>query len=135
MPTLNPYLSFRSNAREALEFYHAVLGGELEVMAFGTMPDLAHSSDELDLVMHGSVTTEDGMVLMASDTPSDMTFVEPQGISISIGGAEADRLRQIWNALLDGGTATMPLGPAPWGGEFGMLTDRFGIGWMISIDG
>lgn len=63
-----------------------------------------------------------------------MEYEKPQGISVSVSGTESDRLRAIWDGLLDGGSATMPLAPAPWGGDFGMLVDRFGVAWMMSID-
>ena len=134
MPTLNPYISFRDNARAALERYREVLGGDLQIMTFGSMPEVGYAPSESELVMHGQLTTEDGMVLMASDTPSSMDYEKPQGISVSVSGTESDRLRAIWDGLLDGGSATMPLAPAPWGGDFGMLVDRFGVAWMMSID-
>lgn len=134
MATLNPYISFRENARAALERYHEVLGGSLEISTFGSMPGMGYDPSESELVMHGSLTTDDGMVLMASDTPSSMEFQAPQGVSVSISGTEADRLRAIWDGLLDGGAATVSLAPAPWGGDFGMLVDRFGVAWMVSID-
>ncbi|MGW9627952.1 VOC family protein [Microbacterium sp. NPDC055521] len=134
MPILNPYLSFRDNAREALERYQHVLGGELQIMTFGSMPELPQDSSERELVLHGQLTTDDGLILMASDTPAHMEYQEPQGVAISISGTEVDRLRAIWDGLLDGGTATAPLGAAPWGGDFGMLVDRFGVAWMLSID-
>ncbi len=135
MPALNPYLSFRSNAREALDFYYSVLGGSLEISTFGSMPDMGHDPSESDLVMHGQITTEDGMILMASDTPSVMQYQPAQGISVSLSGIEADRLRGVWDGLSDGATVLMPLAPAPWGGEFGMLVDRFGITWMVNVNG
>ena len=69
MPTLNPYISFRDNARAALERYREVLGGELQIMTFGSMPEMGYEPSESELVMHGQLTTDDGMVLMASDTP------------------------------------------------------------------
>lgn len=134
MPLLNPYISFRDNARAALERYREVLGGDLQIMTFGSMPEMGYEPSESELVMHGQLTTDDGMVLMASDTPSSMEYQAPQGISVSLSGTESDRLRAIWDGLLDGGTASMPLAPAPWGGDFGMLVDRFGVAWMMSID-
>lgn len=135
MAVLNPYLSFHDNARAALEFYQGVLGGSLDIMTFGSMPDMGYEPSEAEHVMHGQLTTEDGLVLMASDTPSSLEYVPAQGMSVSLSGAEADRLRAVWDGLSDGATITMPLGPAPWGGDFGMLTDRFGIAWLMSIDG
>ena len=134
MVTLNPYLSFRDNARTPLEHYQRVLGGSLDISTFNSMPDMGYDPAEGRLVMHGQLTTDDGMVLMASDTPSGMEYREPQGISVSLSGSESERLHGVWDALSDGASVAVPLSPAPWGGEFGMLTDRFGISWLVAID-
>ena len=133
MPSLNPYLSFRGNAREAMEFYRDVLGGDLQVMTFEGFSDMGISDAEKNLVMHAQLNTPDGFVLMGSDTPSSMPYQAPAGISISISGDDEAHLRGLWDGLVDGGTITMPLESPPWGGLFGMLVDRFGIDWMISI--
>jgi PhnB protein len=136
MANLNPYLSFRDSAREAMEFYQSVLGGDLAVSTFGEMPDSGVAEGEGNLVMHAQLSAPGGLVLMASDTPTGMEYQAPQGMSVSLSGGSADAnyLRQCWEGLEDGGTAMMPLAPAPWGGEFGMLVDRFGITWMVAID-
>ncbi|MGW8481979.1 VOC family protein [Microbacterium sp. NPDC055903] len=134
MVNLNPYLSFQNSAREALEFYQSVLGGTLDLSEFGSMPEMAYAPDEANLIMHGQLTTEDGLVLMASDTPSSMTYEKPQGISVSLSGNEGERLHAAWDGLANGGQVVMPLDAAPWGGEFGMLVDRFGISWMVAVD-
>lgn len=135
MTVLNPYISFRDNARAALEFYHGVLGGSLDLMPFSSMPDMGHDPSENDLIMHGQLTTDDGLVLMASDTPSTMEYAAPQGVSVSLSGNDGARLHTLWDGLSDGATITMPLAAAPWGGEFGMLVDRFGVAWMVSVNG
>lgn len=135
MAILNPYLSFRDNARAALEFYQRVLGGTLDISTFGSMPEMEYQPEESEHVMHGHLTTDDGMVLMASDTPLNMEHQAPQGVSVSLSGSETDRLRAAWDGLSDGASITMPLTAAPWGGDFGMLTDRYGVAWMVSIDG
>lgn len=132
MPALNPYLSFRDNARAAMEFYHRALGGDLEVSTFESFPDMVPDPSEQALVMHAQLTTPDGLVLMASDAPSTMPYAPPQGISVSLSGDDADALRSAWDALTEGGTVEMPFEQAPWGGLFGMFTDRFGIHWMIN---
>ena len=62
MVNLNPYLSFRNTARDALEHYHSVLGGSLDIMTFGSMPDMGYDPSESELVMHGQLTTDDGLV-------------------------------------------------------------------------
>lgn len=135
MVNLNPYLSFRDEARDALQFYRDVLGGTLDISEFGSMPDMGYEPSEASLVMHGQLTTDDGLVLMASDTPTSMTYEKPQGMSVSLSGDESERLHAVWDGLAEGGRVVVPLAPAPWGGEFGMLTDRFGITWLVAIDG
>lgn len=131
---LNPYLSFRDNAREAMEFYRSVLGGTLTISTFAEY----HASEdpsEADKVMHAMLETEDGLVLMAADTPNSMEYEAGSSISLSLSGDDPERLRALWDGLSDGGTVVMPLEPAPWGDSFGMLTDRYGTAWMVNIAG
>ncbi|GAA3658709.1 VOC family protein [Microbacterium marinilacus] len=132
MPVLNPYLAFRGEARAAMEFYHSVFGGELEVETFAD-GGVDHDPADADLVLHAVLETPDGMVLMASDTPSGAPFAGPGGHAVSISGDEEEDLAEWWEALSDGGTVVLPLTEPDWGGLFGMLTDRFGVRWMISI--
>jgi PhnB protein len=132
--TLNPYVSFIDNAREAMTFYHSVFGGELTLSTFGEM----HASEDpnvVDLIMHSVLTTGNGFTLMASDTSNRMPRDEGTEISISVSGAAEDEqsLRSAWDALAEGATITMPLETAMWGDTFGMLTDKFGLHWMVSI--
>ena len=134
MPALNPYLSFRTEARQAMEFYQGVLGGELVINTFGEFPDMVQNPSQADLVMHGQLDTPDGLVLMASDTPDGMTYAPPQGISVSLSGNTQEVTQAVWDKLSDGATITMPLDVPPWGGTFGMLVDRFGIAWMLHGD-
>lgn len=134
MPNLNPYLSFRTEARQAMEFYRSVLGGELDINVFGEFPDMVQDPSQKDLVMHAQLTTPEGLVLMASDTPNGMNYEPPQGISVSLSGISEGTARTAWEKLSEGGTVTMPLDTPPWGGLFGMLVDRFGIAWMLSVD-
>lgn len=133
MATLSPYLNFRAQAREAMEFYRSVLGGELTVSTFGEYG--VGGETEADGIMHGQLVTEDGLVLQGSDVPSSLGFEEGRRITVSLFGdaSEAELLRHRFAGLSDGGEVTQPLEPAPWGDEFGMLTDRFGIGWMVNI--
>jgi PhnB protein len=130
---LNPYLSFRDNAREAMDFYQSVFGGELTRSTFGEM----HASEdpaEQDKIMHSMLVT-DGLALMAADTPSGMDVTPGTNISISLSGEDDAELRGYWERLSKGANITMPLEQAPWGDSFGMLTDRFGIAWMVNIAG
>lgn len=134
MVTLNPYLSFKDTAREAMEFYHQVFGGDLQVMTFEGFDDMGIGEDERTLVMHSMLTTPDGFTLMGSDTPSSMPYAQPAGMSVSLSGDDESKLRGFWDALADGATVTMPLDTPPWGGLFGMLRDRFGIDWMVAVN-
>ena len=135
MTTLNPYLSFHRNAREALEFYAKVLGGELTMSTFCEFQMPGTADDDLDLIMLGMITTPGGMTLMASDTPQGMSRPDETFITISLSGDDEPALRAMWDGLADGATVTMPLGPVPWGDTFGQLTDRFGVSWMVDITG
>lgn len=128
---LNPYLSFADTAREAMTFYHSVFGGRLELSTFA---EFRASDDpaEADKVMHSQLETEDGLTLMASDTPAGMEVRPQSGVSVTVNGDEEDRLRGYWERLSEGGTVIMPYELAPWGAIFGMCVDRFGTSWMIS---
>jgi PhnB protein len=131
---LNPYLGFRDTAREAMEFYRSVFGGELTVSTFADF----HASDdpaEQDKVMHSMLTTGNGLALMAADMPNRMAYTAGTNHAISLsGGADDDaELRGYWDKLSDGATITEPLKAAPWGDAFGMLTDKFGVTWMVNI--
>ncbi|WP_347568602.1 VOC family protein [Isoptericola sp. AK164] len=136
MARLNPYLSFRTGAREALEHYRSALGGELEITTFGSMPGMADDPADQELVMHGSVTTPDGLVVMASDTPSSMTYTAPtSGVTVALTGGPEDLeyVRGAIAALSEGATDVMPFEKAPWGDYYGQLTDKFGIAWMFDV--
>ncbi len=129
---LNPYLSFRDQARAALEFYHSVFGGELALNTFGEF----HASEdpaEQDRIMHGELTTPTGLVLMGADTPDSMAFNPGDGPTVSLSGTDEDELRVLWERLSADATVAVQLGPAPWGAVFGMCTDQFGINWLVNI--
>lgn len=134
MLRLNPYLSFRTEAREAMEFYQSILGGDLAIDTFEGYDEMGVSPDEMHLVMHAHLTTPGGLILMGADTPSNMPYQEPAGISVSLSGNESDTLQRAWDGLSEGGTITLPYETPPWGGRFGMLIDRFRIPWMILAD-
>jgi PhnB protein len=131
MPSvLNPYISFRDNARQALEFYKDVFGGNLSVNTFGEYGD--PDQPGADGVMHGQLETDSGFTLMASDTPPGMEFGSGGGnISISLSGDDEQELRGYWDKLSEGGTVTMPFEKQMWGDLFGMCTDKFGVPWLV----
>ena len=130
---LNPYLSFQGNAREAIEFYQQVFGGELTLSTFGEygMAD----ENVANQVMHAQLETPSGYTLMVSDTPPGMDYTPGTNITVSLSGDDADDLRGYFTKLSEGGTVTMPLEKQMWGDEFGSCTDRFGIPWMANISG
>lgn len=129
---LNPYLNFRDEARQALEFYHGVFGGELEISTFGSMG--MGTRAEADKVMHGLIRATD-LALMAADTPNEMDRASGSSISISLSGDDEAILRGYWDALSASGQVVLPLDVAPWGDAFGMCVDKFGISWMVNIAG
>jgi PhnB protein len=130
---LNPYLSFADNARQALEFYRSVFGGELALSTFGES-GMADGPDA-DKIMHGQLETPAGYTLMASDAPEGMEHSAGSQISVSLSGDDADELRGYFAGLSAGGEVTMPLEKQMWGDEFGMCVDPFGIAWMVNISG
>ena len=131
--TLNPYINFVDDARQALEFYRSVFGGTLRLSTFGEFG--APVSVDPDLVMHGQLDTDSGFTLMASDSPPEMRGAPGSNIAISLSGDDASELRGYWDMLAENGTVTMPLERQMWGDEFGMCTDRFGVDWMVNIAG
>lgn len=132
--TLNPYLNFRENAREAMEFYQSVFGGELNVSTFADF-QAAEDPSENDLVMHAQLDGANGITLMGADTPKRMSFDGHSGFSVSLSGDDDGLLRGYWDKLADGGQVAQPLETAPWGDSFGMLVDRFGVSWLVNISG
>ncbi len=135
MTRLNPYISFRGEAKEAMEFYQSVFGGELAQSTFGEFPMPGIGEDEATKIMHSQLETPGGMVLMAADTPSSMELSPGNNITVSLFGDDEAELRGYWDGLAEGGTVAMPLEAAPWGDTFGQLVDRYGIAWMVNISG
>ena len=135
--SLHPYLYFTNNAREAMTRYQEVLGGQLEIMGVGDMPE--GEAEQMpfeappDMVIHAALTLDDGSLLMASDDPSgDGAGVK--GVSINITITDHDEARRIFEALADGGEVAMPLDATFWAPLFGMCVDRFGVSWMVNVD-
>jgi PhnB protein len=131
---LNPYLTFNGNARQAMELYQRVLGGELVISTFGEYG--AAEGVDPEGVMHANLVTDAGFTIMASDNAPGAPEVTGGGSSsVSISGQsdDADVMRGWFEGLSEGGTVTMPLEKQMWGDEFGMVVDRFGTPWMVNI--
>ncbi len=131
---LNPYISFRDNAREAMEFYKSVFGGTLELSTFKE-GGMSKNQADADQIMHGMLVAENGMTLMGADTPDGMEYKPGTNISVSLSGDNEEELSGYYEKLSAGGKIGQPLTKAPWGDTFGMLTDKFGIFWMVNIAG
>ncbi|MEY9953648.1 VOC family protein [Leifsonia sp. EB34] len=135
MPSiLNPYLNFRTQAREAMEFYQSVFGGSVQQSTFAEY-GMNQDPADADLIMHAQLTSDAGFTLMAADVPSHMELKEGSQISISLSGDDEAQLSGYYDKLVDGGTVLEPLAKAPWGDSFGMLVDRFGVQWLVNIAG
>lgn len=134
MPTqLNPYLSFKNNARQAMEFYHSVFGGNLRMNTFKEY-HAAQDPREENNIMHAELVGANGITFMASDTPDRMEYHPGANITMSLSGEDEAELKGYFQKLSAGGKVTMPLEKAMWGDMFGMCTDQFGINWMVNVN-
>ncbi len=130
---MNPYISFRGNAREAMEFYKTAFGGKLTMSTFKEA-GMSVEPNEADMIMHAMIEADNGIVLMASDVPKQhRDYQEGASIRISLSGDNDAELRGYWDTLSVGGAIKQPLVAAPWGDTFGMFADKFGIQWMVNI--
>jgi len=129
---LNPYLNFKDNTRQAMEFYRSVFGGELRMSTF---KEYHASSDpgEDDMIMHAELKAGNGITFMAADTPSRMEFHPGTNFAMSLSGDDEKLLACYFKLLSTGGKITMPLEKAPWNDTFGMCIDKFGISWLVNI--
>ncbi|WP_069170045.1 VOC family protein [Streptomyces griseus] len=134
MPSrLNPYISFSGDARQAMEFYRGVLGGDLTLHTFGDMGGVGPGHDEK--IMHAQLETAGGFVLMGADNPPGVEHRPGTGIAVSLSGDDPEELRGYWEGLTDGADVFIPLEKQMWGDVFGMCTDKFGVRWMVNISG
>jgi PhnB protein len=139
MPAIHSYLLFRGNCEEAFAHYRSVFGGEFEmVIRFKDMPmgDEPLPDELSNLIMHIGLPLGNGHMLLGSDCPPSWADKYKQGNNVNLSllvnsREEADRFHK---GLSEGGTVKEPMADAPWGDYFGMLTDKFGIEWMVSYD-
>lgn len=131
MTTLNPYLNFNSNTRDAMRFYQSVLGGQLSMQTFGEA-GMAKTDSEKDLIIHALLKSGE-IVIMASEGHPGEEVKFGDNINLSISGSDEETLTKYFNGLAEGGKVNMPLAKQFWGDTFGMLTDKFGVQWMVNI--
>ena len=129
---VQPYIAFKGNAREAIDFYKEALGAEeLFSQTYGESPmaDMGPS----DAIMHATIKVGDSHIMVCDDMRPEAA--ETAGnISLAIGLNEIDTARRYFENLSKGGEVTMPLDKTFWAEAFGMLTDRFGVKWMVNCD-
>lgn len=138
MTGVSPYINFKGNCEEAFNFYKSVFGGEFPYVGrYKDMPPSEHKTSDADdnLIMHISLPVGDGYI-MGSDVGGEWAkhTVEGNNISISINAANNQQADEWYNKLSAGGRQTMPMANTFWGSYFGMLTDKFGINWMVSCE-
>ena len=132
---LNSYISFNGNAKEAVEFYQSVFGGEVYSDTFRSFAseEMPVAEGDLDKIMHAYLKSDNGVELMAADTPTGRSFSEGSRVTLTLNGDDEAALRTYWDKLAVDGKVTVPLEKAPWGDVFGMVTDKFGVEWMVDI--
>jgi PhnB protein len=140
MATVNIYLTFNGNCEEAFNFYKSVFGGEFPYIGrFKDMPPGEGGNlnpGDAERIMHVSLPISKETVLMGSDTGGDWASNYKQGnnFAISITADSKNEAEKLFNGLSSGGIVTMPLGKTFWAESFGMLIDKFGISWMMSVE-
>lgn len=135
---INPYLNFPGNTEEAFNFYRSVFGGEFALLLrFKDTPEAARVPADLqDKIMHIALPLSKTNVLMGTDALESMGHKITSGTNhhLSVHTNSEAETKTVFDALADGGTVTVPLDKTFWGAYFGMLTDRYGIQWMVSYD-
>ena len=139
MATINPYLNFPGNTEEAFNFYRSVFGGEFTiVMRYKDMPEGSDnlSAEDREKLMHISLPIGNGNILMGTDAMGSMgqSLTVGNNFVLSISTKSEAETDKIFNGLSAGGQVTMPLQQTFWSPYFGMLTDKFGIQWMVNYD-
>ena len=132
---VTPYLNFDGQGAEAFKFYEQVIGGKIQdMMTYNDMPEMAeHMPPEArGQIMHACLNVGD-QTLMASDSPPGQ-HQTPQGLWVSLHYDHATEGKQVFDALAEGGNVQMPFEKTPWAAGFGMVTDRFGIPWMVNCE-
>ncbi|MFE2147454.1 VOC family protein, partial [Streptomyces sp. NPDC059456] len=129
--TTTTHLNFRGAAREALDFYQSVFGGRTTAVTYGQAGNV-QDENEADWVMWGEVAGDNGFHVMAYDVPTQLPWNQGQNpFFVSVRGEDAEEISALWQKLSQGSTVTRPLEAAPWAPLYGMLTDRFGITWVL----
>ncbi|MGB7761776.1 MAG: VOC family protein [Bryobacteraceae bacterium] len=129
------FLNFDGNCREAMEFYKKCFDAELFLLPYSEAPgDPARAAESVkDRILHSSLTKGPLTILMAADTMPGAPFERGNGFSVAIQCDSVQEIDALFSALGDDGSITMPLQETFWATSFGMLTDRFGIRWLLNL--
>ena len=132
MPMIDSYLFFNGNCAEAMRFYEKTIGGKMiSMLTYEQSPDPQQCGPEdKNRIMHAHLLV-DGRNLMASDTPPGQPMAPPSGFALSLNYPSAGDARKAFDSLANGGKVTMPMAKTFWIETFGMVTDKFGVPWMV----
>lgn len=134
MKSVNPYFSFNGNTEDAFIFYQTVFGGELQIDRYKDLEDnMGASGDDLNKVANVALQIGAGTTLYASDviTTSGQDLITGNNFSVQLETENADEAETLFKKLSAEGEVDMPLMQTEWANKFGMLTDKFGIKWMV----
>ena len=131
--TTTTHLNFRGDARAALEHYRAVFGGALTVISYADASSVTDPA-EAEQVMWGQVVADSGFHVMAYDVPAARGWDRGEDpFFVSVRGETAEEVQRCWDGLAEGATVRVPLAPAAFSPLYGMLTDRFGVTWVLDV--
>lgn len=145
--TSHTHLNFRGDARVALEFYQSVFGGRLTAVTYGDF-GMSAALPDADKIVFGQVTAASGFAILAYDVPSNAAPAAPatattreNGLTltgerffVALGGDTAEEITPLWDKLSAGAEIVEKFGPSPFSPGFGMLTDRFGVTWILQVN-
>jgi PhnB protein len=129
--TATPHINFDDQAREALGWYQTVFGGDLMLATYGDI-HAVERPDQTDKIAFGVLAAPNGLRIMGYDVQPSKTYdAGSNPFYIALHGTHPDEIQHIWGALADGGTTLIPLGPSPFAPLYGMITDRYGVTWIV----
>lgn len=135
MAQLSPYLRFNGNCREAMTFYQECLGGELSVQTFAESPMASQAPAEVqNKVVHARLASDSIEILGSDMSPGPEGLIKGNDFTLSLNCGSEQEIHTLFSKLVAGGSVEHPLGVEFWGGIFGMLTDKFGVSWMMNYE-
>ena len=127
------HINLRGQAREALLFYQAAFGGDIQLVTYKDAGNVQDPNDA-DNVMWGQVTSNNGFRVMAYDVPAAMPWHQGENAYfISVRSENVKETTFQWDCLASGGTVIQPLAPAQWTTLYGMVKDKFGVVWLLDV--